>query len=109
MSKNKNTWQLRNQYLEQQGITYLQYLETEHWKDLKKRFRASKLCKNRCAVCGSRQNINIHHKSYKRIGNERLMDLIELCRNCHTKAHDMDRHRTSQKHNLWNAHKRVKA
>jgi len=88
---------------------YQEYLKTEHWLDVKKRFRASKLCKKRCYVCGGRSNIHIHHKSYKRIGNERLWDLIELCATCHKSVHKyLQKHKHRNTINLWVAAKKVK-
>ncbi len=102
-------WKHLIKYLQENNISYREYLQSEHWQELKARFRQSKLCKHRCYVCGGAEHINIHHKSYKRIGRERLNDLIELCQDCHYLTHELDKKRTSQHHNLWNAHKRARA
>jgi hypothetical protein len=37
--------------------------------------------------CGSRENLDVHHLTYKRRGNERPADLVALCRRCHKERH----------------------
>ena len=68
---------------------YTEYLKSEHWENTKKRFYASKLHKNKCMVCGSTKNLNIHHKNYYNLGAEKLTDLCLLCQDCHSKVHEM--------------------
>lgn len=68
---------------------YAIYLTSEHWEDVKRRFYASKLHKNKCVVCGSTKNLNIHHKKYDRLGKEWLTDLCLLCKDCHSEVHIM--------------------
>lgn len=86
---------------------YKDYLKTDHWKNIKKRYRKSKLIQN-CYICGSQNNLNLHHKSYKRIGKERLNDLIPLCRECHYFTHQALKKANSINLNLWNIARRVK-
>lgn len=43
---------------------------------------------NQCVVCSSNKRLEAHHITYKRLGNEKLSDLITLCRNCHQAIHD---------------------
>lgn len=78
--------------------SYREYLSSPHWADVKARFRASKLCSNSCAACGSRGPTAIHHRTYKRVGAEYLIDLNELCRPCHEKVHAYED--ATQQH-LW--------
>jgi 5-methylcytosine-specific restriction endonuclease McrA len=41
-----------------------------------------------CEVCG-KNSVDIHHVKYKsRGGKDELSNLIALCRDCHTKAHN---------------------
>lgn len=63
------------------GTEYQKYLQSEHWQGVKARMRASKYLRL-CYVCGSAGPLDLHHKSYKRLGSERLNDLIWLCRRC---------------------------
>lgn len=41
----------------------------------------------RCEACGSRFRIDVHHLTYKRLGRERLSDLMVLCRKHHDQVH----------------------
>lgn len=65
---------------------YAAYLRSPHWRDVKRRYRASKLPK-KCKVCGEAM-YDLHHRTYKRLGNERLADLVPLCRTHHQGLHD---------------------
>lgn len=66
---------------------YRAYLQSPHWKEV------SAQCKerydNKCAICGSTEDLNVHHWTYERIGDEHPQDLICLCRSCHKHAHDI--------------------
>ena len=66
---------------------YNDYLRSEHWQDVKKRYRQSRYPWV-CFCCGaSDRPLDLHHRSYKRLGQERLMDLLPLCRECHDAVH----------------------
>ena len=67
-------------------MNYKAYLQGEHWK-LMRRLRLE-VDNEQCAVCGTKNYLNVHHKTYERIGVEKLADLITLCRECHAKYHD---------------------
>lgn len=91
--------------------TYKEYLQSEHWKDIKKRFYKSKLNKHKCYVCGNRYDLHLHHKSYKRLGEERLWDLVQLCGRCHKQAHallNQAREKGNETVNLWNVARKLK-
>lgn len=74
---------------------YPEYLITEHWKNK----RASKLKQvgNRCEICGSINDLQVHHLTYKlkngkcNLFCERLRHLMVLCRNCHQEKHGIAR------------------
>jgi 5-methylcytosine-specific restriction endonuclease McrA len=88
---------------------YSEYLHSNHWKLLKVRYRKSKLFKSgACSICGSYKRINIHHKSYIRIGNERLSDLMVLCQDCHHKLHKAYNGKVSSHINLWTMAKHMR-
>lgn len=81
---------------------YNEYLKSKHWTALKTRYKESKLYKSgKCVLCGCNNNINIHHKSYKRLGHERLNDLIVLCQSCHKQLHDRYTNKASSHITLW--------
>ena len=68
-------------------MPYKEYLETDHWKET--RSKALKKANYKCELCnGSKDKLNVHHKTYERKGNELPEDLIVLCENCHGKFHD---------------------
>jgi 5-methylcytosine-specific restriction endonuclease McrA len=51
-----------------------------HWR----RVRAAALVRDQgCRLCGTRDELEVHHRSYTRWGRERLEDLTTLCRGCH--------------------------
>jgi 5-methylcytosine-specific restriction endonuclease McrA len=70
---------------------YNEYLQGEHWQETRKRYYHSKLFrktyKKRCGICLRDVPLDLHHKTYKRIGAEPLKDLIGVCRECHTQIH----------------------
>lgn len=63
---------------------YDEYLASEHWQDVRKRFKESSE-PQRCKCGKARQAL--HHKTYKRLGEERLTDLEAVCHDCHKKRH----------------------
>lgn len=65
---------------------YQEYLSSDHWKET--RLKALSIAGNRCQLCSSRDNLNVHHNTYANKGNEDLKDLVVLCRECHAKFHD---------------------
>lgn len=68
---------------------YRRYLKCEHWQKL--RLEALKRSGGACEICGFKpyQNgkLQVHHKSYKNLGNEQLSDLVCVCPSCHKKIH----------------------
>ncbi len=70
----------------EQVETYQEYLKTNHWKATK--VKVFKKYKYHCAKCKTNKNIDLHHKTYKNVGNESMSDLVYLCRTCHKLVHD---------------------
>jgi len=71
---------------EKREIEYQEYLNSDHWKNI--RLKALDRAGNRCQLCSSRDNLNVHHNTYRNKGHEDLKDLVVLCRECHAKFHD---------------------
>ena len=61
--------------------SYLRYLLTPEWRSLAD--QAKERDHYRCVYCGSPDELEVHHKTYKRVGHEELDDLITLCHRCH--------------------------
>ena len=68
--------------------SYPGYLNSEKWKQ--KREEALKFYGNRCYYCGSEQELQVHHRSYARLGSEKMKDLLVLCKLCHQNLHGMN-------------------
>ena len=68
------------------GSAYENYLRSRKWAVT--RALAVHRANRMCQVCGERYYLEVHHKTYKRLGNEEPDDLIVLCRSCHAKVHE---------------------
>ncbi len=68
------------------AMPYREYLQTEHWQDLRQRML--KRSKFKCQVCNRSGQLQVHHRTYERRGYEELSDLIVLCANCHSTFHE---------------------
>jgi 5-methylcytosine-specific restriction endonuclease McrA len=67
---------------------YREYLKSDHWREISA--EARRRAENRCQVCNSDGELNVHHRTYERIGNERQSDLTVLCARCHKLFHNRD-------------------
>lgn len=61
------------------------YLRSEHW--LRVRREALARAAHRCQVCNTDKALDVHHRTYERLGAERPADLTVLCRRCHDIFH----------------------
>ena len=87
---------------------YLNYLKSNAWRKKRQAFKESKLFKDGCYICEF-PTVDIHHKSYKRFKNERISDLVALCRSCHNIVHKMVKeHDNISKYNFWSCVKKYK-
>lgn len=66
---------------------YNDYLSSYSWNI--KRDILIKKYDGRCQLCNSNKNINIHHRTYENLGDEKFTDLTVLCNSCHKKFHDI--------------------
>ena len=65
-------------------IAHREYLKSATWKDI--RNQVIERDKDICCHCRNK-GYDVHHKTYKNWGNEKLDDLITLCRACHEQWH----------------------
>jgi 5-methylcytosine-specific restriction endonuclease McrA len=56
-----------------------------HWKDISK--RSLQRDGYACRLCGEREGLHQHHRTYERFGEERVGDLTTLCAQCHKVFH----------------------
>lgn len=79
---------------------YRLYLKTPAWKSKAKQRAA--IDGYQCQLCGSRENLQIHHLTYRHIGFENpWVDLVTLCENCHSGVHRMMSRRTAPDRRGW--------
>lgn len=64
---------------------YSSYLRTAQWEE--RRQRALKRAGRKCSLCSRKTRLQVHHRTYERIGEERASDLIVLCDGCHSAHH----------------------
>ncbi len=62
-------------------MPYQEYLATAEWR--KRRRKMVNLFDGRCQLCNEGGVLNVHHRTYERLGCELDADLIVLCRKCH--------------------------
>jgi hypothetical protein len=69
------------------ALPYGEYLQTPHWK--RKREDKLRAVGRRCQVCNhGPDTLEVHHRTYERLGQELDEDLTVLCRACHGTFHD---------------------
>jgi len=83
--------------------SYRDYLKSYHWKKIKEKYRQSELPQY-CLGCKSKI-FQLHHRSYVRLGNELMGDLLPLCGTCHEKVHLYGK---AFGVDLWAAHKALR-
>lgn len=69
--------------------SYQDYLASDHWQET--RARALDRAMWRCQVCNtprSQSILDVHHRTYERLGAELPEDLAVLCRECHSLFHE---------------------
>lgn len=60
---------------------YRAYLASDKWRSLREQVLARD--NHQCQTCLSTECLEVHHKTYERLGDEALSDLITLCHDCH--------------------------
>lgn len=69
------------------AMPYVEYLKTEHWNYVRK--SALRRAGYRCQLCYGDTPLDVHHRTYERLGYEEWNDVIAICRLCHMKHHDV--------------------
>lgn len=65
---------------------YYEYLESDQWLNI----RRIALMKSdfKCEKCGNKENLNVHHLNYNSVFDEKIRDIIVLCKGCHKNQHN---------------------
>ena len=69
-----------------EGLTleYIEYIHSKEWRIICKRIhKRDRVCQG----CGTRDHLDVHHKTYKNFKNESDEELILVCRKCHNTIH----------------------
>ena len=66
-------------------IAYEKYIASPQWQD--KRRQAFALYGRKCKHCGAKKELQVHHKTYANLFNERMEDLEIACKKCHMAIH----------------------
>jgi hypothetical protein len=92
MPKRGDGWEWRRRYRA--------HLASARWKNIRQDL--FRLRGNRCERCGhGHWRLEVHHKTYERLGRERASDLEVVCPTCHEAA-DRDRERTAARKRAQN-------
>jgi 5-methylcytosine-specific restriction endonuclease McrA len=66
---------------ELRAMPYQDYLKTQEW--LRRRAAKLEIAEHRCQLCNGIQDLQVHHRTYERLGGEKMSDLLVLCSECH--------------------------
>lgn len=66
-------------------MDYWEYIKSDLWKQ--RRYAALERADFRCELCGETDNLNVHHLTYERLGNEDPHDLMVICGGHHWMEH----------------------
>lgn len=67
------------------SFSYREYIRSYVWRI--RRHVYFRNHRRRCAACGIKQTVVLHHLSYENLGHEPDDDLMPLCRECHSEFH----------------------
>tara|TARA_R110000803_G_C11833349_1_gene303594 strand:- start:42 stop:623 length:582 start_codon:yes stop_codon:yes gene_type:complete len=74
---------------DKQDMFYKDYLASPKWGV--QRAKALLFAESRCQVCYNAARLDVHHRTYRNLGEEEPCDLIVLCRYCHHLFHSNGR------------------
>lgn len=72
---------------DRKSSVYRDFMRSAEWLEIRRRviFRD----RAQCRQCGSRINLEVHHRTYARFGGrEEMGDLITVCEACHKRIHN---------------------
>jgi 5-methylcytosine-specific restriction endonuclease McrA len=78
----------RSEWKRNGEVHYARYLRSEPWA--KKRRLVLARDGYQCQKCQSGRDLHVHHKTYERLGREKLQDLLTLCEPCHMRHHNRE-------------------
>ena len=79
---NHRNWNL---IMPKHSQSYFDYIHSPQWQA-----RSAECIRKagyKCQQCGNIGKLEVHHKVYKNLGNEKDDDLIAVCKQCHKEIH----------------------
>jgi len=70
-------------------LTYEEYINSRAWD--RRRVLYFGAHRRACRFCGDTKNVQLHHRTYVRMGAELDDDLVPLCQQCHSMVHQLQR------------------
>lgn len=81
-------------------MDYANYLKSPRWRKLSAKVKAQ--AGNRCQLCMSEFDLQVHHRSYRYLGTaQEIFDLVCLCGKCHAGFHSK-RYKAPKRHKKAN-------
>ncbi len=77
-------------------MNYKDYINSSRWRNNPARLAELKASGFRCRLCyapDTELQLEVHHRTYVRLGRERAGDLLTVCKDCHHTVTDMLRRR----------------
>jgi hypothetical protein len=72
--------------------SYESFLGSKQWGEKRSEYWEDADTPKDCALCGTNDPpLLLHHRTYERVGEERLSDLIPACNRCHILIHELER------------------
>lgn len=62
---------------------YAAYIVSHRWRTNAARVRELAVAKGKCRLCAEQGPLEVHHRDYENLGDERDGDLVALCARCH--------------------------
>jgi 5-methylcytosine-specific restriction endonuclease McrA len=66
-------------------LDYQTYISSPEWRE--KATEAKRRAGYSCVLCACTGSLEVHHRTYERLGNELPSDLVVLCWRCHRRHH----------------------
>lgn len=91
----------------QTKIDYQKYLKSEYWQGIRE--QVYECDSHRCRLCNSEKDLHVHHRTYEFLEDEKLEELITLCKRCHNifhKANPQLNYSTYIQHKEWEEQRR---
>ena len=83
---------------------YNVYLKSDEWQELRR--QVIQKYENKCACCGSGENLNVHHISYADYDKgekDDVYNLICLCKDCHFYFHEIKKQQEQELESFKNS------